>query len=60
MEIKIGSNKSEDQQNTSKISLVVFNWWEKIIHLFRDYFLLLSGAKYKTIYREGLKILTPK
>ena len=60
MEIKIGSNKSEDQQDTSKISLDFFNSWEKVIHLFRDYFLLISGAKYKANYREGLKILTPK
>ena len=33
---------------------------KKSINFFRDYSLLLSEAKYKTKYGEGLKILTPK
>ena len=35
------------------------NLREKIIDFFKDYF-LLSGAKYKAKYENGLKILIPK
>ena len=33
---------------------------EKVIKLFDDYSRIVSKAKYKTEYGEGLKILTPK
>ena len=33
---------------------------EKVIKLFDDYPRIVSEAKYKTKYGEGLKILTPK
>ena len=33
---------------------------KKIFDFFRDYSFLLSDAKYKAKYGEGLKILTPK
>ena len=38
----------------------MFNLREKLINLFKDYYFLLSEAKYKTKHGEGLKILTPK
>ena len=31
-----------------------------VVKFFDDYFSLLSGAKFKAIHGEGLKILTPK
>ena len=34
--------------------------WENIIKLFDDYTKILSKAKYKAKYGEGLKILVPK
>ena len=37
-----------------------FNLQAEIIHLFRDYYLLLSEAKYKAKYGRGLKILILK
>ena len=37
-----------------------FDLREKIIDFFRDYTFLISEAKYKAKYGEGLKILTPK
>ena len=33
---------------------------EAVIYLFNDYSSIVSEAKYKSIYGEGLKILTPK
>ena len=33
---------------------------EKVINLLDDYSKIVSEAKYKTEYGEGLKILTPK
>ena len=38
----------------------LFDLREKIINFFKDYFVLVSEAKYKTKYGKGLKILTPK
>ena len=60
-EIKIGGKKSPNQKNTIKNITNFFALQEKIIDFFRDYFFfLLSEAKYKAKYGEGLKILTPK
>ena len=33
---------------------------EKVIRLFNDYSKIVCEAKYKTKYREGIKMLTPK
>ena len=38
----------------------VFDFREKTINSFRDYFIFLSQAKYKAKHGKGLKILTPK
>ena len=45
-EIKIGRNKSKDQQSTIKNIIIFFNLREEIIGVFQDYSFLLSGAKY--------------
>ena len=57
-EIKIGSNKSEDQKNIT--GNIFFNLGKKVVNLFRDYSFLPSEAKYKAKYGGALKILTPK
>ena len=36
------------------------NYEKKVIKLFDDYSTIVSEAKYKTKYGEGLEILTPK
>ena len=59
-EIKIGGKKSLNQKNTIKNISDFFDLREKITDFFRDYTFLLSEAKYKAKYGEGLKILTPK
>ena len=59
-EIKIEGTKSINQKNTIKNITDFFDLREKITDCFRDYSLLLSEAKYKARYGEGLKILTPK
>ena len=59
-EIKIGGKKSPSQKNTIKNITNFFDLREKIIDFFRDYSCLLSEAKCKEKYAEGLKILTPK
>ena len=46
------------RSNTCKRKCWIFLF--KIIDFFRDYSFLLSEAKYKAKYGEGLKILTPK
>ena len=40
--------------------ILFFNIQEKVGNLFKDNSFLLSEARYKTKYGEGLKILTPK
>ena len=39
---------------------LLYKSWEAVIKLFNDYSLIMPGAKYKTKYGEGLKIITPK
>ena len=39
---------------------MLYKSWEAVIKLFNDYSLIMPGAKYKTKYGEGLKIITPK
>ena len=59
-EIKIGCNKSPNQKNTIMNITNFLDLREKIIHFFRDYSFLLSEARYKAKYGEGLKIFTSK
>ena len=37
-----------------------YNWEEKVLNFYNDYTRMASDAKYKSIHRKGLKILTPK
>ena len=37
-----------------------YNGSEKILSFFNDYTRMVSDIKYKSIHRQGLKILTPK
>ena len=46
--------------NTIKNITNFFDLREKVIDFFRDYYFLISEAKYKAKYGEGLKIPTPK
>ena len=43
-----------------KNTKTIYESREKFIKLFNDYSKIVSEAKYKTIYGDGLKILTPK
>ena len=57
-EIKTGGKKSLNKKNTIKNITNLFDLREKIVDFLRDYPVLLSDAKYKVKYGEGLKILT--
>ena len=59
-EIKTSWKKSPIQKDIIKNVTAFFDLQEKIIDFFRDYSFLLSEAKYKIKYGEGLKILTSK
>ena len=48
-----------DQKNTIKNATNFFGLTQKKIDLFRSFCFLLSEAKYKAKYGEGLKTLTP-
>ena len=52
--------KSKDQISVIKNDEIFFDLRKKIIDFFRDYYFLLSEAKYKVKYGKGLKILTRK
>ena len=39
---------------------MLYNAQNKVINFFDDYSTIASGAKYKTVHGEGIKILTPK
>ena len=59
--LKTGGKKSIHQKDTIRNITTFFDLREKIIDFCRDlFFFLLSEAKYKVKYGEGLKILTPK
>ena len=62
MKVKIvkGIKKSEDQKNAIKNIKTLYESRENVIRLFDDYSRIVSKARYKTKYGEGLKILTPK
>ena len=55
--IKKGNPKSKSKDQISLIQNAqnFFDLREKIVSLFRDYSILISEAKYKVKYREGLK-----
>ena len=55
-----GIKKSEDQKTAIKNIKTLYESQEKVIKLFDDYSRIVSEARYKTKYGEGLKILTPK
>ena len=52
--------KSEEQKSAIKNIKTFYESREKVFKLFDDYSKIVSEAKYKTKYGEGLKILTPK
>ena len=47
---------SEEQKH----AITLYESREKVIKLFNEYSKIAFKAKYKSIYGEGLKILTPK
>ena len=53
-------NKSEEQKSAIKNIKTLYKSREKVIKLCNDYSEIVSEAKYKTKYREGLKILIPR
>ena len=60
-EIVEGSKKSEKQKiKAIKNIKTLYESQEKLIKLCNYYFKIVSEAKYKTIYGEELKILSPK
>ena len=60
-EIVEGSKKSEKQKRKAiKNIKTLYESQEKLIKFCNDYFKIVSEAKYKTIYGEELKILSPK
>ena len=52
--------KSEKQQSALKSIRLLYESRESAIKLFNDDSLIISEAKYKTKYGEGLKMSTPK
>ena len=56
----IPKSKSKDQISVIQNVETFFDLTEKIIDFFRDYYFLLSEAKYKSKYGKGLEILTFK
>ena len=53
-------NKSQEQNSAIKNISTFYKSREKVIKLFNDYSKIVSEAKYKIKYGEGLKIITPK
>ena len=53
-------NKSQEQNGAIKNISSLYKSREKVIKLFNDYSKIVSEAKYKIKYGEGLKIITPK
>ena len=54
------SKKSEEQKGGINKTKTFCKLWEKVIKLFDDSSRIVSEAKCKAIYGEGLKILTLK
>ena len=59
-EISKGRFKSEEQESALGNIKLLFESRQTVIKLFNKYSSIVSEAKYKTKYAEGLKILTPK
>ena len=61
-EITRGSpkNKSKNQLNTIENIKNIYESRKKVIELYNDYVKIMSEAKYKTKYGEGIIILTAK
>ena len=59
-EISKGRFKSEEQESLLGNIKLLFESRQTVIKLFNKYSSIVSEAKYKTKYAEGLKILTPK
>ena len=55
-----GGEQSEEQNSAMKNIKTLYESREKVIKFFNDYYKIVSEAKHKTKYGEGLKILTPK
>ena len=55
-----GSKKSEGQKSAINKFKTLYKLWEKVIKLFDESSRIVSEAKYKARYGEGLKILTLK
>ena len=52
--------RSEDQISIINNIKKLYNVQEKVLHFYNDYTRMVSNAKYKSIYGERFKILTPK
>ena len=59
-EISRGRHKSKEQKGASKNIKLLYESRETVIKLFNDYSSIVPEVKYKSIYGEGLKILSPK
>ena len=59
-EILKGRYKSKDQQSAKKNIKTLYESQRMVIFIFDDYSKFASKVKYRSIYGEGLKILTPK
>ena len=59
-EILKGSKKSEKQKSVIDNIKTLYKSWEKVIELFDDCSRIVSEAKYRRKYGEGLKIITTK
>ena len=55
-----GKNKTSGEIHAINNIKTLYKSREEVIKLFDDYSRIISEAKYKTKYGEGLKILTPK
>ena len=59
-ELSKGRFKSEERQSALKNIKLLYESREAVIKSFNGYSSIVSEAKYKAKYGEGLKILTPK
>ena len=59
-EISRRRNKSKEQKSALENNKLLYELREAVIKLFNDYFSVVPEVKYKSIYGEGLKILTHK
>ena len=57
-EISRGRHKSKEQKSALKNIKLLYEPREAVIKLFNDYSSIVPEAKYKSIHREGLKMLS--